>query len=311
MVLALARLLRLPNLFSAWADIFLGWLVANPDWWWQNSSLGSRLQFILLLLCSSGIYLAGMVWNDIFDAKIDEIERPQRPIPAGKISLATARGLGWGLFAAGLMASVAASALSQNFLPMATAAVLALTAHSYNAVLKFTPLGPVCLGLCRALNVLLGMSTAVPMWEFWQVCIAAGLGIYIMGVTVFAAGEAGYSARTRLIVGWVVMLLGMAVLWFNPHWLRDYPPLPTKLEASPLIWSYMWLALAGLISLRPLIAIANPHPQLVQLAVVQSLRSLIILDAVVCYSVRDAAGAVMILVLIIPSLLLGRWVYST
>src|SRR5438477_173484 len=43
-----------------------------------------------------------MVWNDYFDLAVDRRERPFRPLPSGKISLAAARALGLGLLVAGM-----------------------------------------------------------------------------------------------------------------------------------------------------------------------------------------------------------------
>src|SRR5271166_2427559 len=70
-----AQLVRLPNVFTAFADICLGALAAHilPDKW---------LPFVLLLLSSGCLYCAGMVWNDFFDIEQDCKERPFRPIPS-------------------------------------------------------------------------------------------------------------------------------------------------------------------------------------------------------------------------------------
>jgi hypothetical protein len=39
--------------------------------------------------------------------------------------------------------------------------------------------------------------------------------------------------------------------------------------------------------------------------------SLVILDAAICYVVGGIQGAIVVIVLLIPVLLLGRWIYST
>ena len=48
----------------------------------------------------------------------------------------------------------------------------------------------------------------------------------------------------------------------------------------------------------------------------QCILSLILLDAAVCYSVRGFAGpgipwVLLILLLLVPTMFLGRWIYST
>src|SRR5580698_10416697 len=74
-----AQLVRLPNLPSALADIFLGALATSalPSHW---------LPFAFLLPASACLYCAGMVWNDFFDVAQDRRERPFRPIPSGRVS---------------------------------------------------------------------------------------------------------------------------------------------------------------------------------------------------------------------------------
>src|SRR5687768_421090 len=90
-----ARLVRLPNVFTAIADICLGALVTG--------ALPERLlPFLCLLACSTTLYWAGMVWNDYFDINQDKRERPFRPLASGRVSLGSAFRLGTFLMIAGL-----------------------------------------------------------------------------------------------------------------------------------------------------------------------------------------------------------------
>src|SRR5438128_10902981 len=77
-----AQLIRLPNVFTAFADIALGGLCA----WGSGASSSTWLVFPLLLLSSACLYSSGMAWNDFFDLAQDSRERPFRPIPSGRIS---------------------------------------------------------------------------------------------------------------------------------------------------------------------------------------------------------------------------------
>jgi len=61
---------------------------------------------ILLLVVVTLITAAGNVINDYFDADIDRINRPERPIPSGKISPVSARGYAVTLFLAGIVVSL-------------------------------------------------------------------------------------------------------------------------------------------------------------------------------------------------------------
>ena len=50
----------------------------------------SPVDFLLLLVTSASLYLSGMVWNDIFDRHVDANERPNRPIPSGRVPVRAA-----------------------------------------------------------------------------------------------------------------------------------------------------------------------------------------------------------------------------
>ena len=76
---AYAQLVRLPNVFTALADICLGALVAG-------TTDVPRMAFVCVLLASACLYSGGMVWNDFFDVEQDRRERPFRPLPSGRIS---------------------------------------------------------------------------------------------------------------------------------------------------------------------------------------------------------------------------------
>ncbi|MEJ7912576.1 MAG: UbiA family prenyltransferase, partial [Chitinophagaceae bacterium] len=85
----LLRLLRPANIITAVSDILAGIAIAvfaSQTGWaeWQISST------VLLVFSTIGLYGGGVVLNDVFDAELDKLERPERPIPAGLISKKTA-----------------------------------------------------------------------------------------------------------------------------------------------------------------------------------------------------------------------------
>ena len=55
-----------------------------------------------LLVALSLFYVGGMYLNDAFDAGIDAVERPERPIPSGQVSAETVFAAGFGMLALGL-----------------------------------------------------------------------------------------------------------------------------------------------------------------------------------------------------------------
>jgi 4-hydroxybenzoate polyprenyltransferase len=301
-----AQLVRLPNVFTAAADICLGALAVG--------ALPSRgLPFGLLVLASGSLYCGGMVWNDFFDVEQDRKERPFRPIPSGRISRPAAAGFGAALLASGLLfALLAGWSLSGwrepetggglVWTPLVLSIILAVCIVLYDAWLKRTWAGPVGMGACRFLNVLLGLSVAGQVHWPWDVYLAFVVGVYIAGVTWFARTEVRSSSQTALTGAAAVMLaglvLGLAV--------------PLRLEAgeSPWLFPYLLVGLGFLVGLPVCRAIAVPTPARVQAAVKSALLGLVGLDAVLATALAGPWGLA-VLFLLIPTLILGRWLYST
>ena len=81
------ELLRPANVVTALADVLAGFAIAG---------LGNRAALPWLLLATAALYAGGIVLNDVFDRDIDSSERPERPIPSGRVSVAAAAALGVG-----------------------------------------------------------------------------------------------------------------------------------------------------------------------------------------------------------------------
>ncbi len=296
------ELVRLHNIFTAMADVAMGLLfvrVGEPVDTWV---LG------LLLTTSSLLYAAGVVLNDVFDFDADLVERPWRPLPSGRISRGAARHLGWQLLVAGLLPAWIVILLAQTFRPGLVAVLLAGCIVVYDAWLKRTLLGPLAMGACRMLNVLLGMSVSSTDWRIDNWLVAGGIGLYVTGITWFARGEAGRSHRGHLLGATVVMLGGVGLLAWFPQWTDRVIPL---LQHQPDRWNLAMLVLGMLIGWQCLRAVINPGAAHVQMAVKQCILSLVILDAAVVLAVHGTREAVMVVALLIPVLLFGRWISST
>ncbi len=180
------ELLRFPAVFTAVADVMMGYLVRNGD-------LEPTSTFALLLVASSSLYLAGMVFNDAFDADVDARERPERPIPSGAVTRSTAFRIGWILFVIGVAAAWTVELLNGDRAPLVLAVALATFIYLYDWEVKRYSIGPLNMGVCRMLNVLLGMSTVgivdgkmTNPWTATQIFLAATMGVYVAGLTVFA-----------------------------------------------------------------------------------------------------------------------------
>jgi 4-hydroxybenzoate polyprenyltransferase len=306
-LLAWLRLFRAPNVFTAIADIAMGFLVVRGSY----QPLGL---FVSLALASALIYTAGMVLNDVFDIEIDRKERPFRPIPSGQIRLPQARVLGLTMLGAGVVFGTLAGYLYSAALPWRSgliAIVLAGCVLLYDGWLKRRPIGPLGMGLCRFFNVLLGMSAARDLATGWplgygpmHLLPAAGIGIYILGVTIFAKGEAGQSSVAVLLAGMSVMSAGVGTLgWAAPYLARQD-------LTMPVYWMLLAILLATLLR-RCLMAVLDPSSQRVQAGVKSAIFSLVLFDAAVALAAAPAIYSLGIVLLLLPMFLLGRFVYST
>ena len=305
---AYLQLCRFPAVFTALADIVLGFLLVR-----RGLDAESAGDLACLLVASACLYMAGMVFNDVFDRERDARQRPERPIPSGRMTLRQAATTGVALIAAGLVAASLADLKS-----LVVAVLLAGCIFAYDALLKQTPLGPIAMGACRFLNVILGASSAglrwTEPWHFPQLWVAAALGVYVIGVTWFARNEAGASSRSSLSGAAIVVNAGLAGLLllgfdrFAVHvsWSGD----PRSVFKSLLLLGFI----AATINSRMWRAVLNPSPVRVQAAVRLMLLSLITLDATMIFFKLGDAGVVYAgatAALLVPSLILGRWISVT
>lgn len=222
-LLSYLKLIRLPNVFSALADIVAGYFIAHQLVAVRTLGAGrAQLDFgklALLLGASAGLYLSGMAFNDIADRKADARERPERPIPSGAVSLGGAVVCALGLMSAGLM-----FAWLCGELPLKIAVVLAVSILAYDfickqpAAMKLILPGPLALGICRGSNMLLGMSTAagieagMPLNSrleyFWMPVLASGF--YGASVTAFSVQEETGKNFTAIFLGWFFLCLAFS-----------------------------------------------------------------------------------------------------
>ena len=295
---AYAQLFRLPALFTAFADVLLGYFIAFGP---QNPYF-SGTALAMLLACSGFLYTAGMVLNDVYDVENDARERPNRPIPSGRVPYEIARLIGFEFLIIGLAFGWGVSWLDGSYRPGLIASALALAVVMYDKVLKRTPAAPLVMGSCRFLNVLLGMSTLARPVEGWHYIIAGGIGVYIAGVTWFARTESRTSNRWMLLWGVAVMAVGLGMLAWFPSWFARQPDGDNQSRYTMLM-----LLLAALVLWRPLLAVFDPSPARVQFAVKHCLLALIVLDATVCQAVVGGYSGVFIIVLLIPTLGLGYY----
>lgn len=137
-----------------------------------------------LLVSTACLYGGGVVLNDVFDRDIDRIERPERPIPSGRVPTRSAAILGASLLGAGILSATQATGTAAIIAALIAAFVLLYDAWGK----RQTVIGPVNMGTCRALNLMLGVA-AVPtvLTQAWFLAIIPF--VYIVAVTALSRGE--------------------------------------------------------------------------------------------------------------------------
>lgn len=252
-----ARLGRLSNLPTVWSNVLAGVaLVDAPTADWR---------LLPLLLAMSLAYVAGMYLNDAFDADFDARERPQRPIPAGRVPRATVFAAGAAMLAASLVLLLAVGYLPQDgtgWRPAAAGAMLAAAILLYDLHHKANPLSPLLMGLCRALVYLAAgfvFARAAPLALVIGATLLLG---HIVGLTALAKQE----SLGRLANLWPLLPLAAPLVY--GLWLT---------LAAPSAWLFL-TALAAVLAVAVGLA-ARRRPGDIGRAVVLLLAGISLLDA--------------------------------
>lgn len=296
-----AELMRVANVFTAVSNVWMGMILSTghlPGW----TAVGVTATSVLL-------YLAGMVLNDLYDAELDTKERPERPIPSGRIPISHVRILGWSLLFAGVCAGWFVSRVTPTLAPGVISWWLAGLIVAYDIGLKRSTLGPAIMGGCRFMNVLLGLSVGAEQlqWGFLPadqlILPAIGMGIYIWGVSWFARSEATESNRKLLAMSAVGAMMGIVFIAAMPF---VQEAAASQLRLHPWGWVALWVLVAGTVLRRMVVAILQPWPKHVQRAVGYAILSVIVIDAAVCLGFAQPYWSLAVLALVAPAMLLSQ-----
>ena len=178
------QLIRLPNLLTVPGDPLAGFTLAYFAGIYNDPS-NVNLQFCIF--ASLLFYCGGLLQNDYCDIAKDSETRPARPLPSRLINARTAVYAAFVLFMAGLIAAALVSILT-----FAIALTLVASISSYNCITKGkVVIGPINMGMCRGLSLLLGASALGRDCIFNAPVIVSALGLtfYIASVTSIAAKE--------------------------------------------------------------------------------------------------------------------------
>jgi 4-hydroxybenzoate polyprenyltransferase len=193
---------RVANLPTVWSNVVAGW--------WLGGGLPWKLP--LLLLGASALHTAGTFLNDAFDADSDRLRRPDRPIPAGKITQQQVWRGGFQFLGIGVLVLSACGTF-----PALGAVLLALTLLLHGATHKIViTASPWLLGACRFWLYLIAAASGVNGLDGFAVFCGAALAVYSAGI--------GYAVR-HMAQRWPLLLLvapvAMASVLNTPPYLRD------------------------------------------------------------------------------------------
>ena len=308
-----AELVRLPNVFTVLSDSLAAAILVT----------GGALPWVtvvLVVIASVLAYWGGMILNDVVDLEEDRTTRSHRPLVRGSISPVIAGHIGNGmLLVAPIVILFATTVWREQPIWMGAAFVLAiglsLCIRIYDSPIKRTPLAPLVMGMCRSLNILMAGTTMLAVtsgdvaFPRALLIFAAGIGLYIVGITVFARREEGQSSQAGLLLGLLLEVAGMALIAGIP-WFSQMDEKVWKLDpwrAYPLL-----VGLVGLTVLnRGVQAVGHPVPRKVQLAVKHAILTIVLLGAAVSALSGGHWHGGLMAALLIPAMLIGSKFRST
>lgn len=281
--------MRPANIVTAVADILAGVAISGFLGSEVSSYLDHLLPVICMCLATIGLYGGGVVFNDIMDAELDKRERPERPIPSGVISITEAIVLGSYLLLVGVLAAFTVGRITGYF-----ALGIAISAIVYDKWGKHFFWGPLNMGLCRGLNLLMGISMVVPaLNKYWWIGFIPV--IYIAAVTSISRGEVhGGDKRTLRIAAFcyaLVYITMMVLAIVNGH----------TLIALPFI-----ILFALMINVPLFKAMKDPSGPNIGKAVKGGIIALIAMNAAWVAAFSTLPHALLVLILLPLSLLMAR-----
>lgn len=190
-------LVRLPNLFTLPSNILVGMAIVSS----LAFTLTSFTQFLLLVTISVLLYCVGIVLNDLYDFDIDKKERPNRPLPSGKISRRSA------IVLVAIFSTLALIlSLQVSFSTLVISSILFSVIFGYDKYLKNTHAGPFTIASARVMNILLGTSVSLRSVDSYSQIVTLTFVLIITFVYVSLIGFIskyevhGFSDKTKLLL---------------------------------------------------------------------------------------------------------------
>jgi 4-hydroxybenzoate polyprenyltransferase len=211
--------MRPANVVTSVADVLAGMAIAGYFMNWSENNF--YLPLLLLCISTIGLYSGGIIFNDVFDAELDKVERPERPIPSGLISKNAAAIFGGICFFIGIFAAGLYSPTSRYI-----AAAIMIACLTYDKWMKHhSVLGPLNMGLCRGLNLMLGISIITSSLQTWWFLAIVPI-VYIASITMISRGEVHGGSKKMLYFGgllYALVIIGILYFAYSNGYLSYAP----------------------------------------------------------------------------------------
>lgn len=281
------QLIRLPNIFTSLADSLAGYLVVADN---------IKIPILICLpLASACIYGAGCILNDFCDIGKDSRERPTRPIPSGRASRLEALILFSALSVISLILSgyIGIGSFVLCF-------ILILMVIVYNSITKERPiLGPLNMALCRALNLLFGMSAVIYFSKLGLLFVAVTF-VYVLSLTILSDYEMRGEPGKKV---WLVVSGFICVFC-----ILGYMGITDRLKPDSLFFLVLLLFFIGPLLIKTII---NMKPENIGHAIKYLVLGIPLLDAVYVAGVQSWGYAVPVGLCTLISILIARYFYVT
>ncbi|MGO4919683.1 UbiA-like protein EboC [Maribacter spongiicola] len=290
-LMGFARLARPANLPTAAADILAGITIA---FYLKNIEAlkfltEQRGDVLLLVFSSVALYAGGVVFNDVFDAELDAIERPERAIPSGLVPKREAIYFGTILMLIGVTLAFKCNMLSGIISVVLTIAIL-----TYDGYFKqFGFAGPLNMGVCRGLNLLMGMSILGILSHCYIALVPV---VYIFAITLISRGEVNGNNKKHIVragVLYAIVILSIALIVIQ--------------QGDNVLVLLPFLILFGYLIFTPLVkAYKENSPKNIKKAVMGGVLSLVVMNACWVAGFSDWYLAIAVLLLLPVSMLLSK-----
>jgi hypothetical protein len=290
-LMGFARLARPANLPTAAADILAGVAITLFLEHIEVLSFlkGNSISVLLLVFSSIALYAGGVVFNDVFDAELDAIERPERAIPSGLIPKREAVYFGIILMALGI-----GLAFFCNMLAGVISVLLTIAILTYDAYFKqFGFSGPLNMGICRGLNLLLGMSIVSEISNWYIALVPV---IYIFAITLISRGEVHGNNKKHIVWAGVLYAIVIVTITFIVIQQTD-----EVLVLTPFLLLFSFLIFSPLFK-----AHKENSPKNIKKAVISGVLSLVVMNACWVAGFSSWYLALAVLLLLPISMLLSK-----